>query len=38
MRILLILMLVCGAYGAHQLWQKREAGWQIVFDELIPSP
>lgn len=32
MRLLLILMLVCGAYGAHQLWQKREAARAAAFD------
>lgn len=32
MRILLILMLVCGLYGAHQWWQKREEVRAAAFD------
>ncbi|MCD9048114.1 hypothetical protein [Luteimonas sp. MHLX1A] len=32
MRILLILMLVCGLYGAHQWWQKRNEAHAAAFD------
>ncbi len=32
MRPLLILMLLCAAFGAHQLWQKREAARAAAFD------
>ena len=32
MRPLLILMLPCAAFGAHQLWQKREAARAAAFD------
>lgn len=32
MRILLILMLACGLYGAHQWWQTRDAARAAAFD------
>ena len=32
MRILLILMLVCGLYGAHQWWQTRDEARAAAFD------
>ncbi|MDR7192009.1 hypothetical protein [Luteimonas terrae] len=35
MRILLILMLACAAFGAHQLWQKREAARAAAFDATV---
>lgn len=32
MRPLLILMLLCAAFGTHQLWQKRDAARAAAFD------
>lgn len=38
MRPLLILMLLCAAFGAHQLWQKREAARAAAFDTTTFVP
>ena len=38
MRPLLILMLLCAAFGAHQLWQKREAARAAAFDTTAFVP
>ena len=38
MRPLLILMLLCAAFGAHQLWQKREAARVAAFDTTTFVP
>lgn len=38
MRPLLILMLLCAAFGAHQLWQKREAARAAAFDTATFVP
>lgn len=38
MRPLLILMLLCAAFGAHQLWQKREAARAAAFDATAFVP
>lgn len=38
MRPLLILMLLCAAFGAHQLWQKREVARAAAFDTTTFVP